>query len=70
MMKKESKMTRADMWAWFTSKKPDKYKIPRGKKKEKENDAHKIRYTATVTVIASLSDCGAVTTQSLLAFTI
>ena len=44
-MKKEFKMTRADMWAWFTSQKPNKYKIPRGKKK---NDSYQIRYTAII----------------------
>lgn len=46
-MKKESKMTRADMWAWFTSQKPAKQKLSR-KKADKEQDKRNIRYTAII----------------------
>ena len=43
----ETKMQRGEMWQWFTSVTPPKYKLSK-KKKEKANDKYQIRYTAII----------------------
>ena len=46
-MTEETKMNKADIWKWFTSQKPPKYKLSR-KKSERDNDNYQIRYTAII----------------------